>query len=271
MMLATPIYWPNDHPQNRNNLRKLACLLVALLFFASSSICMSAEPDPATVARRQYWTAQAWHAKQPTNSTLAWEFARACYDVAEYATNNGERSEIAQQGITTCVQLLARQPDSAPGHYYFGMNLGQLARTKGLAALKTAQEMKQEFAIARDLDEQFDYAGPDRNLGMFYRDAPAWIGLGSRTRAIEHLKHATELAPEYPENRLALVEAYLKWNDRNGARRELKGLEQIWTNAHATLAGQTWASSWPDWDNRFKNLKKTIEGPSKALETPHEQ
>src|SRR5437879_1335025 len=229
MMLATPIYWVNDPKAGAKILRNIAYLLIAFMLFARGSTAASAEPNPAAAARRLYRSAQAWYAKDPTNSTLAWEFARACYDAAEYATNNAERAEIAQQGITACIQLLARQPNSAPGHYYFGMNLGQLARTKGIGALKTAQEMKREFAIARDLDEKFDYAGPDRNLGMFYRDAPSWIGLGSRSRAIEHLKHATELAPEYPENRLALIEAYLKWNDRNGARREFKVLEGNWT------------------------------------------
>ena len=32
-----------------------------------------------------------------------------------------------------------------------------------------------------------------------------------------------ELAPRYPENRLNLIEAYLKWGERTGAHRELQG------------------------------------------------
>ena len=103
------------------------------------------------------------------------------------------------------------------------MNLGQLARTKGLGALKLVDQMEREFSRARELDEQLDYAGPDRNLGLLYRDAPAIGSVGSRTRAREHLKRAVELAPQYPENRLNLIEAYLKWGERTGAYRELAG------------------------------------------------
>ena len=125
------------------------------------------------------------------------EFARACFDAAEYATNSSERAEIAQQGIKACLEVLAREPKSAPAHYYYGMNLGQLAQTKGIGALKVAEEMKREFNIARQLDETIDYAGPDRNLGMYDRDAPGFVG-GSRTKAIEHLKHASEVCTGVP-------------------------------------------------------------------------
>jgi hypothetical protein len=249
---------------------KRSLLVLWSLFLFVPCILSAVALDPAATAQKQYWLALAKHTKQATNGTLAWEFARACFDAAEYATNSSERAEIAQQGIKACLEVLAREPKSAPAHYYYGMNLGQLAQTKGIGALKVAEEMKREFNIARQLDETIDYAGPDRNLGMYYRDAPGFVG-GSRTKAIEHLKHASEVAPEYPDNRLALIEAELKWNDRNGARRELKELEEVLPKARATFADQQWASSWTSWDARYKDLKRKIEGPSKTLETPHEQ
>jgi hypothetical protein len=96
------------------------------------------------------------------------------------------------------------------------MNLGQLARTKGLSALKLVDQMEGEFTRARDLDEHLDYAGPDRSLGLLYRDAPVIGSVGSRTRAREHLRRAVEVAPQYPENRLSLIEAYLKVGRTHG-------------------------------------------------------
>ena len=62
------------------------------------------------------------------------------------------------------------------------MNLGQLARTRGLSALKLVDQMEREFTRARDLDEHLDWAGPDRNLGLLYGDAPVIGSIGSRTR-----------------------------------------------------------------------------------------
>ena len=64
------------------------------------------------------------------------------------------------------------------------MNLGQLARTELLGALKLVKEMEREFKTAADLDKQFDYAGPERCLGLLYRDAPGWpASIGSRRKA----------------------------------------------------------------------------------------
>src|SRR5439155_14472761 len=137
-----------------------------------------------------------------------------------------------------------------------GMNLGQLARTKGLGALKIVDQMEREFKAARELDEHLDYAGPDRNLGLLYRDAPSVGSVGSRTKARKHLQRAAELAPEYPENGLNLIETCLRWSDRNGARRELKALEAAWPEARSKFSGPNWSVSWADWEQRLKLGKK---------------
>src|ERR1051326_2638785 len=143
------------------------------------------------------------------------------------------------------------------------MNLGQLAQTRGLGALKLVKQMEGEFTIAKDLDEHFDYAGPDRNLGLLYLGAPVLASIGSRSKARQHLKRAVELAPEYPENRLNLIEAYSKWGDRHDATRELKALEEGWDAARVQFAGEQWFSSWVDWEERLKKVKKKVEEPSK--------
>ena len=209
--------------------------------------------------------------KAPGEAAAAWQFGRACFDLAEFATNNAGRASLAEQGIAACRFALARESDSAPAHYYLGMNLGQLARTKGLSALKLVDQMEGEFSRARDLDEHFDYAGPDRNLGLLYRDAPVIGSVGSRTRAREHLRRAVELAPQYPENRLNLIEAYMKWGERTGAYRELQTLEAAWPAARTNFVGEAWAASWADWEPRLKKLKKKVEEPTKPLGTPREK
>lgn len=224
--------------------------------------------DFAAVARKEFRQARERRRAEPGNAEAAWQFARAGFDLAEFATNRTERADLAEQGITACRQLIALERNSAPAHYYLGMNLGQLARTKGLGALKLVDEMQREFSLARELDEHFDHAGPDRNLGLLYRDAPSLGSIGSRAKAHYHLQRATELEPDYPENRLNLIEACLKWSDRNAARRELKALEEAWPRAQATLIGPAWAASWADWEARLKKAKKKAEETSKTLETP---
>jgi hypothetical protein len=221
-------------------------------------------------AESLFRSAQARHLKEPGNPTAAWQFGRACFDLAEQATNTTPRASLAEQGIAACRLALARDSNSAPAHYYLGMNLGQLARRRGLSALKLVDQMEHEFKRARELDEHLEYAGPDRNLGLLYRDAPVIGSVGSRAHAREHLRRAVEVAPGYPENRLNLIEAYSKWGERAGASRELQALEANWASARATFAGEDWAASWADWESRLKRLKKKLEDPLKALGAPRE-
>lgn len=238
---------------------------------AQPSSLIAVENESAGRARHLYSEAETRYKKEPNKAEPAWQFGRACFDLAEFSTNNAERAEIAQQGIAACRQALTHDRDSASAHYYLGMNLGELAETRGLGALKLVDQMQKEFELARTLNELLDYAGPDRNLGMLYRDAPSWISVGSKSKARKHLLRAIELAPDYPDNRLNLAEGYLKWSDRNGACRELKALEELWPKARTNLVGAAWSSSWVDWEQRLRQLKKKAEDPSKELESPHQK
>jgi tetratricopeptide (TPR) repeat protein len=231
----------------------------------------TAETEFAAYAKRNFQEAQAHYRKAPGEGAAAWQFGRACFDLAEFATNRTERASLAERGIAACRVALARGSNSAPSYYYLGMNLAQLARTKGLSALVLVDQMEVEFSRARDLDEHFDYAGPDRNLGLLYRDAPVFGSVGSRTRAREHLRRAVEVAPQYPENRLSLIETYIKWGERTGAYRELQTLEAAWPAARTNFVGEAWASSWADWEPRLKKLKKKAEESTKPVGSPREK
>ena len=228
----------------------------------------AATNGPAAIARKAFQDAQARYRNEPRSGEAAWQFARACFDLAELTPNGAQRAEFAEQGIAACEPALEREPNLAPAQYYLGMNLGQLARTKGLSALKLVKRMERAFTAARELDEKFDYAGPDRNLGLLYRDAPSLLSVGSRSRAKQHLERAAELTPDYPENRLNLCETLLNWNDRNGARRQLQVLDRLWLRARANFKGQAWASSWSEWEERRQKLRKSLDENAKPLESP---
>ena len=248
---------------------------VCLGFFAAAHPTLadppSAETEFAAYAKQNFQAEQARYRSAPGEAAAAWNFARACFDLAGVATNKTERASLAEQGIAAAQQALARESNSAPAYYYLGMNLGQLAKTRGLSALRLVNQMQRAFIRAHDLEEQIDWAGPDRNLGLLYRDAPAIASVGSRSQAREHLKRAVELAPRYPDNRLNLIETYLNWGETNSAQRELTALAAVWPSARTNFVGEAWAASWADWESRLKKLKKRIEAPPKALGTPRNQ
>ncbi|MFZ1073161.1 MAG: hypothetical protein WAO21_06960 [Verrucomicrobiia bacterium] len=243
--------------------------LIVLLFLFGFAGVAAAQPANNPVfagrAEAEFHRAQIEWQSNTNDFAAAWHFARACYDFADFATNDAERAAIAVQGIAASRQLLARQPKSAPGHYYLAMNLGQLARTEILGALKLVKEMEREFKTAGDLDEHFDFAGPARCLGLLYRDAPGWpTSVGSRHKAREWLEHAAKLAPDYPENHLNLVESRLKWNERADAASELKILDALWPKAQTNFTGVAWEQSWADWTARKGAAEQSFTQASQA-------
>jgi hypothetical protein len=223
----------------------------------------SAENDfTSTFSRRaetNYLQARMRFQNQTNDAEAAWQLGRACFDWAEFAPNDEQREQIATEGIAACRQLIARSPSSAAGHYYLGMNLGQVARTKTLGALKLVDEMEREFKAARTLDPKFDYAGPDRNLGLLYFEAPGWpASIGSKSKAREHLQRAVEISGEYPENRLCLLEAYVKWKETKNIQREIRLWKESLPAAREKFAGSQWEPSWLDWGRRWQTIRQKV-------------
>ena len=251
---------PNS-PRHRT-LRLLAACWVSILAGANSFAT-----DPATPtnhagfrlhAEREFQARQTEHQNAPTNAAAAWQFARACFQRGDFSTNHAERAALAELGIAACRQWLQRDSNSAPARYFLGLNLGQLARTKTFGALAIVDEMEVQFQRARELDERLEHAGPDRSLGLLYREAPVLASVGSRTKARQHLRRAAELAPGFPPNRLNLLESYAGWGEKGEARLQLRRLEVILPVARTNFTGADWAAAWAEWEPRVAQARRTL-------------
>ena len=254
-----------------------AVLALLALIWTTQARADAAQPD-AIAAAEAHRAATAFKKalarfQAATNDPDAQlQFGRAAFDWADCSTSDTQREKIAQQGIDACRQLVKQNPKSAPGHYYLGMNLGELAETKELGAIRIVTDMEVEFNAAAALDEKFDYAGPDRNLGLLYLQAPGWpISVGDKTRARAHLLRAVRLSPDYPENLLNLIEAELQWGDQTAARRELAALEKIWPAAQEKFTGEVWAATQADWKKRRAAAQAKVAAEPKAPEPAHER
>jgi len=260
-------------PRPRKGGRKLAALFFFSAVAAAGFAQSTTNPVFAARAEKAFRLAQIQFASA-TNDSAAWQFARATFDFADFATNETERAATAKQGIAACQELLARDTNSAPGHYYLAMNYGQLARAEApsFAAYRLVRQMEREFKAAADLDPSFDYAGPARCLGLLYRDAPGWpFSIGSRRKAREWLEQAAKLAPDYPENRLNLAESFLQWHESVNAKSELKTLETLWPDARKKFAGESWEQSWDDWSRRRDDARKKLTETSSPAKSPGER
>ena len=222
--------------------------LAAVLLLAAGGMVFAGDAQTNIFAIRaaaEFQRAQSRFQAGTNDPDAAWQFARAGFDFADFATNDTERAAIARQGIAACQELLARDTNSAPGHYYLAMNYGQLARAEApsVAAYRLVKQIEHEFKTAADLDKSFDYAGPERNLGLLYRDAPGWpFSIGSKRKARDFLDQAAKLAPDYPENHLNLAESFLQWHESDDAKSELKTLDALWPAAQTNFTGEAWAA-----------------------------
>ncbi len=231
----------------------LGVLLFANILAAQSNTRFEPRYHALYLSAKTNWSQQA------PNLTNAWVLARAAFDLAEFATNDTRRAQLAVEGIDAARAALRLNEKCAPAHYYLAMNLGQLARTQLLGALKLVGEMEHHFAIAASLDPLIDHAGPDRNLGTLYREAPGWpASIGSRSKARTHLKKAIDPAPGFPGNQLALLEAHLDWKEARAAEKLAHQIEQSLTLARQEFAGEEWEWAWDDWARLWESLRGKV-------------
>jgi len=247
-------------------------LIAALGVAFGQILCAETPPAPETVAHEAYTSAKAKLVEAAEDPTAAWQLGRACFDWAEFATNDAQRASLAREGMAACEQALRADTNLAPAHYYLGMNQGQMARTMSLGALKLVREMEAHFKRAREVDAAFDEAGPDRNLGLLYLQAPGWpVSLGSRARARSHLSQAVKRAPHFPENRLNLMEAYASWNETESVNRELKAWDKVAETAQREFNRDQWHWNWLNWERRLAALRQLTADPPPRARSPKDR
>ena len=224
----------------------------------ATATCLGADTNTfAARAARAFHDAEKLADARPVSVSALVQLSHAAFDAAEFTRSDDEREKFATRGIEAARKAIEREPTNAAAHYWLGMDLGQLARTRTLGALKLVREMESEFQRARDLDAHFDYAGADRSLGYLYRDAPGWpTSVGNKKKAREHFEQAVKLHPEFPDNQLGLVESFEKWSDRQNFEKQLKVAERVMAEAEKKFTGPTWEASRADWKKRLAELKR---------------
>lgn len=237
--------------------------------FLSLLLCGLGEITSASAAslREDYEkTRQAWQ-KASTNIQAATDFSRAAFELADRTPSDAERKVVAQEGIDAAQLVLRNDPNSAAGHYFLALNIGQLARTKSLGALRLVDDMEKELKAAIAADPRIDHAGPDRSLGLLYLDAPGWpASIGSRSKARQHLRKAVEIEASFPENQICLVEYYLRTDERSQAEAQAIVAGRILIDQREKLTGSEWDSAWEDWDQRWEQIVKKLKVPLPRLQ-----
>ena len=244
---------------------KLTAQCFIWIYLLTAAVCPVRAAGPPAVPpaiQKNYDDAKSRYRTHPHDDEAAWQFAHACYDRAEFPRNDAERAALADEGIEAARKVIAHQPRLAAGHYFLGANLAELARTKTWGALSLVRQMEKEWLMTLALDENLDYGGADRNLGLLYRDAPPWpISVGNRGKAQWHLERAVKINAGYPENYLNLIESDMMWGKTAAATDAWNKLQALLPAARKQYTGGYWEPSWNDWDSRAEKIQAALKTP----------
>jgi hypothetical protein len=248
-------------------------LCSAWVLVASLDVAPLVASDYTATERARFEVAfnHAEQARAESTNTVEvlWRFGHAAFDWADAQSRDKDRARIAQAGIDACGAALTLDPKCAQAHYFMALNLGQLAQTKTLGALRIVPRIEAAFAAALAADPAIDNAGPDRGLGLLYFEAPGWpTSVGDRTKARRHLERCVELVPAHPGNRLCLAEALLEWRDREGARAQLEAIDRDWAANRLRLADPALEADWRVWWQRRNALAARLKRPPVPLDQP---
>ncbi len=238
--------------------------VLAIALFASFSLsqteCETRDPKHAFFNAR-YETARAAYNAEPQSTKLAIHYAAAAFEWADYAENKADRAAIAEPAIAICREHLDSNHQQAEVRYFLALNLGQLARTRWIQALRIVSEMEEKLLSAKALEPSTHYAGIDRALSQLYAQAPKWpTSIGSRKKALKHAREALEIAPHYPGNQINFLEILIDQKRFGEAKESLPKAHQQMLSARSEFKSEYWAFSWIEWDQRLRHIKAKLKG-----------
>lgn len=139
--------------------------------------------------------------------------------LTDHEHESAARGDAAARAVQAAQWCGRRWPEDAACDYWLGAALGVQARERPSTGLSALPEIESAFKKAAARAPLMEGAGPDRALALLYLRAPGWpSGPGDPDLGLQHARHAAELAPDRPDNQLALGEALAAKGDADGSR-----------------------------------------------------
>lgn len=162
-------------------------------------------------------------AQDSSDSTQLIKLAGLYLDIGEELyTDKAQKLAAFQEGARLAKRALELDEKNAEAHYLYAANLGSAAEAKGMAAsLLALDEIKTHAKRALELHR--DHVAALHMAGMMLEELPQFMG-GNKAAALDYLKRAVVVDPNYAHARLDLAKVYLKRKDQEAARRELQAI-----------------------------------------------
>ncbi|MBT3181123.1 MAG: tetratricopeptide repeat protein [Deltaproteobacteria bacterium] len=223
-------------------MKRVVATLAVLTFLCA---CSGSKKEPETLAKNGTWTTQ--------------KLLVASKDAALSSMETSERGKakaLAEQGVEFAERCLMRAPENAGCHYWRAVNTGLYYKIRVIGYQKGIKQMVEDCKAVISVNPDYDHAGAYRMLGQIYTKLPQTGGnVDSTTRDLSlaegYLEKAISLAPDYPENYLALSEVLFAQN------KYVEALDSLATAKELTPHWKT-DTSYNDWKVTMRGLENKL-------------
>ncbi len=182
-----------------------------LLLAGDAAFQKRSDSDSAVIEAIKYWDRA--FAANPNEAAPLYRLAMAYSFLGRFAKNDAAVEKYFLKGHKYAKSAVEKNQKSAASHYWWSVTLYYSVRHKNkFAKLAVHGDITAHLLMARKIDPDYRFGGPDRELGRVALISP----IPSMQLALKYLGSCNKIAPEFSENALLLAKALIK--DKQFAR-----------------------------------------------------
>ena len=160
------------------------------------------------------------------NYKVEWTIAKYSYFLGKFSSDAGEAETALEHGRDAGKIASRIEPQKPDGHFWYAANLGELARRSPITVgLKSVEDIKE--SMNRVVELQPDYQSASAYDALAQVEIKTRMKGGDAAKAVDLLEKGVALAPNNPNIRLHLGEAYLAVKRDADAKKQLDHLLQM--------------------------------------------
>lgn len=164
------------------------------------------------------------------NYEVEWKFAKYSYFLGKVEPIEKDAIEAFEKGRDAGKIASRVDPGKADGHFWYGANLGELARISPVTVgIKSVDDIREEMEASIAIEPNYQNGSAYDGLGQLEMATRTLKG-GTIEKAIEYYEKGLEISPDNANIRLHLAEAYLAAKKDPEAKKQLAALFALTPN-----------------------------------------
>jgi tetratricopeptide (TPR) repeat protein len=164
------------------------------------------------------------------NYEIEWKFAKYSYFLGKAEQIEKEAIAIFEKGKDAARIASRVEPQKPDGHFWYGANLGELARISPVTVgIKSVDDIHESMDAVIAIDPSYQNGSAFDALGQLEM-ATRTLKNGTTAKAIEYYQKGLEISPDNANIRLHLAEALISAKKETEARAQLNTLFSLKPN-----------------------------------------